>query len=183
MSLNKAHSQWLRDDAFSRIPPPVGRPALRQRRPASLQRERGRGRGRGFGSAGGHAPLKRGRADWQATHRYFGRDVFWEGAPVERLPDQREMLGFIDHVETHALDWLRSKGDEDLLAGQDECRWTGPNLLSRCIYAVRHAQHHIGELNAELRRRGLRRIAWAVEPTVARYGERGNSPGQNGRAI
>ena len=160
MSLNKAHSQWLRDDAFSRIPPPLGRPALRQRRPASLQRERGRG----FGSAGGHAPLKRGRADWQATHRYFGQNIFWEGAPVEQLPDQQEMLGFIDHVEAHALDWLGGKSEEQLLAPQGDCRWTGPKLLSRCIYAVRHAQHHIGELNAELRRRGLRRIAWATDP-------------------
>ena len=70
------------------------------------------------------------------------------------------MLRYLEHVRTQVNDWLAGKADGDLLAPQTAFPWTGPNILSRCIYVIRHTQAHIGEINSELRRRGLPRIQW-----------------------
>ena len=51
---------------------------------------------------------------------------------------------------------------DGLRAPQEVFPWTGPNVLSRMIYVIRHGQDHAGQLNAELRRRGLARFPWEV---------------------
>lgn len=53
-----------------------------------------------------------------------------------------------------------SMSDAELLQSQEAFPWTGPNILSRLIYVIRNSQDHTGQLNAELRRRGLPRSAW-----------------------
>ena len=91
---------------------------------------------------------------------HFGRSVDWEGTPADELPDQAEILEYLEVVQARTAQWLSSMSDEQLLAPQDAFPWTGPNLLSRMIYVIRNSQDHTGQLNAELRRRGLPRSTW-----------------------
>ena len=51
-------------------------------------------------------------------------------------------------------------GDEGLLAPEEDYAWTGSTLLGRLLYMLAHCRQHLGEINAELRRRGLPRIKW-----------------------
>jgi hypothetical protein len=99
--------------------------------------------------------------EWcQIASTYWGRPLDWEGAKVAELPSQAQMTDYLDHVREKVAAWLDAKTDDDLLAAQDQFEWTGPNILSRCIYIIRHNQGHVQEINAELRRRGLPRIKW-----------------------
>lgn len=91
---------------------------------------------------------------------YWGRPLDWEGADASDLPSRTEMCEYLDHVRAEINAWLDSKSEDDLLAEQTIFTWTGPNLLSRCIYIIRHNQGHVQEINVELRRRGLPRIKW-----------------------
>ena len=68
----------------------------------------------------------------------------------------------MEHSRSNVQAWLDAKSESELLAEQACFVWTGPNILSRCIYVIRHTQGHVQEINAELRRRGLPRIEWAV---------------------
>ena len=91
---------------------------------------------------------------------HFGRELDWEGTPAAELPDQQEQRGYLEAVRGKVRQWLQDKEDADLLAPQQAFPWTGPNLLSRLIYVIRNSQDHTGQLNAELRRRGLPRSTW-----------------------
>ena len=90
----------------------------------------------------------------------FGRTLDWEGTSADQLPDQCETLGYLDSVRSRTRLWLMSMADEELLQPQKAFPWTGANILSRLIYTIRNSQDHIGQLNAELRRRDLPRSAW-----------------------
>jgi len=100
-------------------------------------------------------------ASWNSlAEAHFGRSLDWEGTPASQLPDQAETLGYLEAVRTRAHQWLMDLSDERLLQPQEAFPWTGPNVLSRLIYVIRNSQDHTGQLNAELRRRGLPRSAW-----------------------
>jgi hypothetical protein len=106
--------------------------------------------------------LDDGEPDWHRADAFFGRGLDWEGTPAAELPERARMREYLEHERARVGEWLASKSDEQLLAPQETCVWTGPNLLSRCIYLIRHTQAHVQEINAELRRRGLPRIAWVA---------------------
>jgi hypothetical protein len=88
----------------------------------------------------------------------FGVD--WEGSPAEQFPDQEEMLRYLDEVQAQVEAWLRGLSDADLLLPGQAFPWTGRCVLDRAIYVLRHTHQHIGEMNAELRRRGCPRAQW-----------------------
>jgi hypothetical protein len=91
-------------------------------------------------------------------HRRYKID--WEGGALDELPDQDHMKSEADFQRDKLNTWLAGKGDSGLLA-QEECYpWTGSTRLDRMLYLLRHGQWHIGELNSELRRRGLQRAKW-----------------------
>lgn len=94
------------------------------------------------------------------TEAHFGRPLDWEGTPADELPLQAECADFLEAVRTRVSTWLAALGDDGLLAPQSVFPWTGPNILSRLIYVIRNSQDHTGQINAELRRRGLPRSAW-----------------------
>jgi hypothetical protein len=50
--------------------------------------------------------------------------------------------------------------DEEILAPETAFPWTGEARLGRALYLLRHHHSHLGELNAELRHRGLPRAEW-----------------------
>ena len=91
---------------------------------------------------------------------HFGRALDWEGTPAGELPGQDECLAYLEAVRERTRDWLAGLGDEGLLAPQQAFPWTGPNVLSRLIYVIRNSQDHTGQLNTELRHRGLPRSTW-----------------------
>ncbi|MBT3341528.1 MAG: DinB family protein [Gemmatimonadetes bacterium] len=94
------------------------------------------------------------------TDEFFGRSLDWEGTAADELPDQTQCLAYLEHVGDLTRAWLDGLSDEEILSPQEAFPWTGPNLLSRMIYVIRHSQDHSGQLNAELRRRDLPRSAW-----------------------
>ncbi|MFB0558832.1 MAG: hypothetical protein ACETVY_06930 [Candidatus Bathyarchaeia archaeon] len=84
----------------------------------------------------------------------------WEKAQPEKLPTQEEMIEYHDEMMEKVGGWLRGMGISDLLSREDEFTWTGSTVLGRALYLLAHYRQHMGEINAELRRRGLPRIKW-----------------------
>lgn len=90
-------------------------------------------------------------------HR-FGAD--WEGATTEQLPTEEQALAYLEEVRERVDTWLRGMSDSDLLSHDSEFLWTGSSFLDRALYLLQHNRQHIGEINAELRRRELPRVHW-----------------------
>ena len=86
--------------------------------------------------------------------------VDWEAATPEQLPTKEQTRAFLKETMSKVDDWLRGMSDSDLLSSQKAFRWTGKTVLGRAIYLLVHCRQHIGEINAELRRRGLPRAKW-----------------------
>jgi hypothetical protein len=84
----------------------------------------------------------------------------WEAAPPERLPSKDQARAYLREVWGKTEAWLGALDDSDLLSPETEYPWTGGTLLGRALYALAHSRQHLGEVNAELRRRGLPRVKW-----------------------
>jgi hypothetical protein len=78
----------------------------------------------------------------------------------DQLPDKNQLKKYLAVVKEKTESWLKVLDDEDFLAQEIEFPWTGSSLLGRVLYLLEHCRQHIGELNAELRRRNLPRIKW-----------------------
>jgi len=85
----------------------------------------------------------------------------WEYSPTADLPSPQQMLGLLDRVQPKMRAWLKGCSDQAFLAEQTDFPWTGETRLDQAIYALRHCQHHLGQINAELRHKGLPRGEWA----------------------
>jgi hypothetical protein len=96
--------------------------------------------------------------DWGGNQRRFGVD--WEGATPEQLPTRKQSLAYLDEVQAKVKEWLKDASDSDMLAPETEYPWTGGSVMARSLYLLRHIQDHLGEINAELRRRDLPRAKW-----------------------
>lgn len=84
----------------------------------------------------------------------------WARCAAEELPRREEILRTLAAVEQKTRAWLSNFDDDAWLAGQEKMDWVGKTTLDRALYALRHTQHHVAHLNAELRRRGLPRGEW-----------------------
>jgi hypothetical protein len=93
--------------------------------------------------------------DW---HGPFAGD--WEGMTPDELPDKQQALRALDEMREKVLARLGMLADADLAAQQTHAPWTGKTEMHRILYWLRHHQHHLGELHAELRRRGVPRAGW-----------------------
>ncbi|OGD56361.1 hypothetical protein A3K78_10505 [Candidatus Bathyarchaeota archaeon RBG_13_52_12] len=76
------------------------------------------------------------------------------------LPPQKVMLEYHREVRGKIEGWLRGMSEDDLLKAEEKFPWTGSTVLSRMLYILAHYRQHFGEVNAELRMRGLPRIKW-----------------------
>jgi hypothetical protein len=54
---------------------------------------------------------------------------------------------------------LAQLDDAALLESESVHPWTGPTRLGKLIYDLRHLQHHLGAISAELKRRGIQPFA------------------------
>ena len=95
--------------------------------------------------------------EFEWGHR-FGVD--WESATPEQLPTKDQALAYLEDVQARVDTWLRGMDDSHLLATDTEFLWPGSSFLDRALYLLQHNRQHIGELNAELRRRALPRVHW-----------------------
>jgi len=83
-------------------------------------------------------------------------------SPPEELPSREQAREYHDEVRVKVTDWIRGLDATEILAREKSFPWTGSVVLGRALYLLGHYRQHFGELNAELRRRGLPRIEWTT---------------------
>lgn len=89
--------------------------------------------------------------------RRFNVDC-WDASP-EQLPIKDQALEYHKELQEKIGGWLRGTEDS-MLSAETAFPWTGSTVLGRVLYLLAHYRQHMGEINAELRRRGLPRIQW-----------------------
>lgn len=111
-----------------------------------------------------HILLSSERYTWQGlADEYIPKRRFslnWETTPLAQLPTKAEFLQHFRTMAEEILNWLRSHGDTGLASSKPTFPWTGSCMLGQALYLLRHLQHHLGELNTELRRKGLPAGDW-----------------------
>lgn len=81
--------------------------------------------------------------------------------PAEQLPNQAQMNKYLDDIKEKLETWIKGLDDESFHCSESRFPWTGSTLHGRLLYSLEHSRHHLGELNGELRRRGLPRVKWS----------------------
>lgn len=89
--------------------------------------------------------------------RQHGLD--WLG-DTDMLLDKDEMLEHLAWAHRQVEKWLQSLGDEGLLSTERLYPHTGQLVLGRALYLLRHLQHHLGDLEDEITRRGYPGARW-----------------------
>jgi hypothetical protein len=95
--------------------------------------------------------------DFPCGHRF---DVDWEKATLDQLPTKEQAREYLQDMVEKAEAWLGGMDDSELLSPEEAFPWTGTTVMGRALYALAHCRQHLGEINAELRRRDLPRIKW-----------------------
>lgn len=88
---------------------------------------------------------------------YGGGD--WEGTAASALPDRLATLALLEQMSI-LVDARLAAISETQLHTPSIFPWTGATLLDALLYLLRHTQHHLGEMHAELRRRNIPRAEW-----------------------
>ena len=83
--------------------------------------------------------------------------ISWQERDSSKLPTQAELLQYLDLVEERQAYFLVNA---DFEAQEELFPWTGRTVLSRALYSLRHAQHHLADLAMELKRRGFNPPTW-----------------------
>lgn len=84
----------------------------------------------------------------------------WEEMTVEELPSKTVALQKLSEFEESMMSRFAKLNDKDLNSKETQSPWTGKTLAGKLMYLLRHSQHHLGELHAELRHRGIKRAGW-----------------------
>jgi len=79
---------------------------------------------------------------------------------VENLPGKKESLEMLELWWKKFFEYLTTLSDQDLAKPNKIHRHTGHTLFEKLIYILRHTQHHLGEINTDLRLRNLKRVDW-----------------------
>jgi len=82
------------------------------------------------------------------------------GTSADELPGKEAALAKLAEIRAAVEARLAELDDAALLEPEQAHPWTGPTRLGKLIYNLRHVQHHLGEVNAELIRRGLEGVGW-----------------------
>ena len=83
----------------------------------------------------------------------------WQG-PAAELPAKSDFFGDVDWIQKKAEKWLVETGDDGLLQAETLYPHTGQRTLDKALYLLRHNQHHLGEMLAEVRHRGYYKDVW-----------------------
>jgi hypothetical protein len=84
----------------------------------------------------------------------------WKTASAEQLPNKSQLNICLSEVKKKTERWINGLKDADFHSPEFMFPWTGTTTLGRILYSLEHCRQHLGELNGELRRRGLPRIKW-----------------------
>jgi hypothetical protein len=88
----------------------------------------------------------------------FGEEL--ETVDPVALANRGETLEYMKLVRRQVKSWIKKLGDEGLKSPDPSFICPGTYHLDRALYLLRHIQHHVGELSAELKRRGHSRPTW-----------------------
>ncbi len=92
--------------------------------------------------------------------KWFGvRKGEWETVP-EELPSKETALATLADTRATFEERLTKLDDAALLEPEKAHPWAGQTRMSKLLYNLRHTQHHLGEVNAELIRRGIQGVGW-----------------------
>ncbi|MDP6360178.1 MAG: hypothetical protein QF473_33995, partial [Planctomycetota bacterium] len=83
----------------------------------------------------------------------------WQADP-DSWPSREEFGRYCDDVRADVSPWLTTVNDAAILEVTSPEDWRGNCLLDLMIYVLRHSERHLGNLNAELRRRSIERPGW-----------------------
>jgi hypothetical protein len=81
----------------------------------------------------------------------------WQERDSDRLPDKETTLKYMRLVEERQANLLAAA---DFMAQETLFPFTGSTVLSRVLYNLRHAQHHLADLAMEMTHRGLNPPDW-----------------------
>ena len=84
-------------------------------------------------------------------------------AKLERVLTKKELKNYLISIKKKCNKVLDSVSRKEL-EGKNTYSWTGPTLAHRLMYNVRHAQHHIGQLNLMLRYHKAATAEWVITP-------------------
>jgi hypothetical protein len=93
--------------------------------------------------------------DW----RRFAKGDWLKVCP-EDLASKQLALKQIDEIGKIVKKRFAKLNDSDLYGKEKQCPWAGKILAGRLMFLLRHTQHHLGELNSELRYRKIKRASW-----------------------
>lgn len=85
------------------------------------------------------------------------------GMSPEELPSKETALAKLTDTRAAVKERLAKLDDAALLELEKLCAWTGRTRMCKMLYVIRHTQHHLGEVNAELSRRGIKAATWEKE--------------------
>lgn len=84
-------------------------------------------------------------------------DANWQARDASNLPTQMAFLAYLEVVEERLARFLSAI---DLEEEEELFPWTGASHLSRGIYSLRHAEHHLASLKFRLQSRGVPTPDW-----------------------
>ena len=117
----------------------------------------------------------------QLIHSLVCADVFTADIPLDQydparmfggtswgmssggLPSKETALEKLTAVRAAVEERLAKLDDAALLEPEKPHPWAGQTRMCKMLYVLRHTQHHLGEVTAELSRRGIRVAAWEKE--------------------
>lgn len=85
------------------------------------------------------------------------------GTPPEELPGRQVALSKLADVRAIVEKRFAKLDDAALLEPESVHPWAGQTRMGKMLYVLRHSQHHLGEKNAELSRRGIKGAIWEKE--------------------
>jgi hypothetical protein len=83
--------------------------------------------------------------------------INWQERDSAKLPARDDVRRFIDNVEKRTANFLAKA---DLTSEEEQFPWTGSTVLGRIVYSLRHAQHHLADLIAEVHRQRPGAVEW-----------------------
>jgi hypothetical protein len=69
------------------------------------------------------------------------------------------MLAYLEEIAGRLAEGLRSMSDSALLA-EHAFAWMGGTVMERIICTLRQSMFHLGQIQAEMRRRGFKGADW-----------------------
>jgi uncharacterized damage-inducible protein DinB len=88
------------------------------------------------------------------------------GTPVTKLPNRATALSKLAEIRTNVEEKFSKLDDSALLEIEQVHPWTGETRMGKLLYILRHSQHHLGEVNAEMSRRGIKAATWEKEKAI-----------------